>query len=692
MSGGDWPESRAWPLYQASPPGGDLLSQAMPGKAPGGAFSQIQPGLGSQRARLSQVDLGKGGERSQPSQAGKGSEGEDRPQPSPSIVIKGLVKTFKGAAAPALSELSAKIFPGRVTGLVGPDGAGKSTLMRLLAGLMAPDRGEVSVLGLDPFRESGKVHEICGYMPQRFGLYEDLTVIENMRLYAELRSLSPLLASERFEALMGLTALGPFQKRLAGRLSGGMRQKLGLACVLLGTPKVLLLDEPSVGVDPLSRRELWRMVRDLAGEGMTVVWATSYLDEAELCPETLLLNRGGLLFGGAPDELLGRVSGRCFSLGGLHSADRRKALLNLLKEPSVIDGLIKGGDIRVVTSPGAPPPSVGDLGWRDSPPTFEDAFIDLLGGGAKGESALARREVDKPRDGAVIIEARNLHKRFGDFIAVSDNSFAIRRGEIFGLLGPNGAGKSTTFKMMCGLLTPTSGTALISGIDLRKTPAQARSRIGYMAQRFSLYESLSARENLEFFSGAYGLRGKVKAGQVELMIEIFDLGDYLSMSAQTLPLGFKQRLALACAVMHGPDVLFLDEPTSGVDPVTRREFWLHINYLATRGVAVMVTTHFMEEAEYCDRVALIYHGVTVAVGTPDDLKAMAMSDEIPRPTMEDAFISIISSSGVTHPGEGPKGGEASPGGGSKGKSSKGDESRSVGCHEGSGREDGEAES
>jgi ABC-2 type transport system ATP-binding protein len=514
----------------------------------------------------------------------------------------------------------------------------------MLSGLMAPDGGRALVMGLDPAKEPGEVHRLLGYMPQRFGLYEDLTVIENMRLYSDIRGLTKREAAERLPALLDLASLGPFQKRLAGKLSGGMKQKLGLSCVLLGRPKVLLLDEPSAGVDPVSRRELWRMVQDLAAGGMTVVWATGYLDEAELCPEVILLSRGSLLYGGDPKLLAGRLAGRCFSLGGLPAQDRREALLGLLKDPKVIDGLVKGGSVRVVTAKGEGPPEADKLGWREAPPTFEDAFIDLLGGGARGESALARRGAYKPKDSLVVIEARHLHKRFGDFVAVSDNSFEIRRGEIFGLLGPNGAGKSTTFKMMCGLAAPTSGAALIAGIDLKKAPAKARSRIGYMAQRFSLYEGLSVRQNLEFFSGVYGLYGRRRREQVELMVEIFDLGSYLGQSARTLPLGIKQRLALACAVMHRPDAMFLDEPTSGVDPVTRREFWLHINYLATRGVAVMVTTHFMEEAEYCDRVALIDRGVSVAVGAPDDLKARAASFELPDPTMEDAFISLVSSS------------------------------------------------
>jgi ABC-2 type transport system ATP-binding protein len=555
-----------------------------------------------------------------------------------------LVKTFDGLAAPAINALSAKIYPGRATGLVGPDGAGKSTLLRMLSGLMAPDSGRALVLGLDPAKEPGELHKILGYMPQRFGLYEDLSVIENMRLYSDIRGLTKKEAAERLPALLEMAALGPFQKRLAGKLSGGMKQKLGLSCVLLGRPKALLLDEPSAGVDPVSRRELWRMVQELAAGGMTVVWATGYLDEAELCPEVILLSQGSLLYGGDPKALASKLSGRCFSLGGLPAQDRREALLGLLKDPRVIDGLVKGGSVRVVTAEGESPPEAEKLSWRAAPPAFEDAFIDLLGGGARGESALAKRGADKPKDCLVVIEARHLHKRFGDFVAVSDNSFEIRRGEIFGLLGPNGAGKSTTFKMMCGLAVPTSGAALIAGIDLKKAPAKARSRIGYMAQKFSLYEGLSVKQNLEFFSGVYGLYGKKRREQVELMVEIFDLGDYLGQSARTLPLGIKQRLALACAVMHRPDAMFLDEPTSGVDPVTRREFWLHINYLATRGVAVMVTTHFMEEAEYCDRVALIDRGVSVAVGAPDDLKARAATSELPDPTMEDAFIYLVSSS------------------------------------------------
>lgn len=567
------------------------------------------------------------------------------------ISLDALLKSFNGQSRPALGNISAEIAAGKMTGVVGPDGAGKSTLMRLVMGLLDADSGLIRVKGFDPATQADSIHAISGYMPQKFGLYEDLTVIENMKLYADIRGLAEPARTKKFELLLKFTDLASFQKRLAGRLSGGMKQKLGLACVLLGDPEILLLDEPSVGVDPISRRELWRMVRELASDGLTVLWATAYLDEAEKCDSVILLNQGRILFDGPPNQVLERVRGRSWAISGIDGAERRSVLLSLLKEEDIIDGVIQGGDLHVITRTKAPKilDASGEGGrsgsvqgtWRQVEPSFEDAFIDLLGGGPHGDSALARRTADKPADGAVIVEARNLTKRFGDFTAVQDNTFQIRRGEIFGLLGPNGAGKSTTFKMMCGLLQPSSGLALITGLDLKKAASKARARVGYMAQNFSLYDHLSVGQNLDFFSGAYGLYGRERKEQVRLMTEIFDLRAYLDMSAGQLPLGFKQRLALACAVMHQPDVLFLDEPTSGVDPVTRREFWQHINYLATKGVTVMVTTHFMDEAEYCDRIGLIYRGLNIATGTPDDLKALARSDSLPSPTMEDTFVELI---------------------------------------------------
>jgi ABC-2 type transport system ATP-binding protein len=479
-------------------------------------------------------------------------------------------------------------------------------------------------------------------MPQKFGLYEDLTVLENLNLYADLRGVTGTERRRKFDRLLEFTALKDFQKRLAGALSGGMKQKLGLACALIGDPQLLLLDEPSVGVDPISRRELWSMVRELAGSGMAVLWSTAYLDEAQKCDTVILLNAGKKLHDGPPSELLQRVQGRTFLIDGVPAERRRALLMRTLSQPEVIDGVIQGSQIRIVRAPDtASKPTLNEAKaqWRQVKPWFEDGFVDILGGGPGGRSVLAERMTDKPRKDAPLIEAMELTKRFGDFTAVQDNSFRIYRGEIFGLLGPNGAGKSTTFKMMCGLLQPTSGEAYVDGLSLVRAGSQARARIGYMAQKFSLYGNLSVRENLRFFAGLY----EVPDDKPKQMVEIFELDRYATQTAGQLPLGIKQRLALACAVMHEPEVLFLDEPTSGVDPITRREFWTHINGMVTRGVTVMVTTHFMDESEYCDRIGLIYRGRNIATGTPDDLKEQVRSHQLPNPTLEEAFIELVQS-------------------------------------------------
>ncbi|HBD7059505.1 TPA: ABC transporter ATP-binding protein [Legionella pneumophila] len=565
----------------------------------------------------------------------------------PLVSINGVSKYFPGNLDPALDNVSATIFEGQITGLVGPDGAGKSTLMRLICSLMMPTQGTITVDNLNTQTDSEKIHAITGYMPQKFGLYEDLTIIENLRLYAELRNLHGEKREEQFRTLLKFTALEPFQKRLAGNLSGGMKQKLGLACALMGEPKLLLLDEPSVGVDPISRRELWTMVQGLLGKGMGVVWSTAYLDEAEKCDQILLLNAGKPIYHGKPGDFLQKTKDRTFQICGVSLLNRRQALMNALNTPEVIDGVIQGKNIRIVISDKKIKPSLDGITrepgvtFQDVEPRFEDAFIDSLKTKISGRSLLAEHITEKPHSDKPIIEARSLTKRFGSFTAVSNNEFTIKRGEIFGLLGPNGAGKSTTFKMMCGLLQPTQGQAFVMGLDLKTSSSEARSRIGYMAQKFSLYSHLDALQNMRFFSGLYGLSGKRQEAQINSMIEIFDLKKHLKQNSGDLPLGFKQRLALACAVMHEPDVLFLDEPTSGVDPLTRREFWTHINGMVNKGVTVMVTTHFMDEAEYCDRIALIYRGKNIATGTPDDLKDKVRNSTLPNPTLEDAFIELI---------------------------------------------------
>ena len=560
------------------------------------------------------------------------------------ILIDGLVKHFGDTTA--LDGISARIRGGRLTGIVGPDGAGKTTLMRCLAALMLPSEGSISVCGLDVATRGDAIHEITGYMPQRFGLYEDLTVRENMALYADLRGLDAGPGGELFARLLGFTGLAPFSKRLAGALSGGMKQKLGLACALMARPKVLLLDEPSVGVDPVSRQDLWRMVQELVAEGMAVVWSTAYLDEAESCQEVLLLSAGKIVFDGPPQDLTSRLRDRSYLMRDIRG-NRRLALTEGLQLPGVRDGVIQGASVRLVLAQGAGIEEITGLAQAydarlvPAPARFEDAFIDLLGGGPGGVSGIAARMAPIPQRDGVMVRCQDLTKRFGDFTATSNISFDVQQGEILGLLGPNGAGKSTTFKMLCGLIRPTSGVAEVAGLDLRRSPGRAKIQLGYMAQKFSLYGPLSVRQNLDFFAGIYGLGRAQRRERVQEMIEIFELGPLLDRSPDDIPLGFKQRLALACALMHRPKVLFLDEPTSGVDPITRREFWTHITGLVGKGVTVLVTTHFMDEAEYCDRVALVNRSQLIALDTPDQLKAMVADDAVPDPTMEQAFIRLI---------------------------------------------------
>ncbi|MFK3966773.1 ATP-binding cassette domain-containing protein [Ensifer adhaerens] len=565
----------------------------------------------------------------------------------PFVRIADVVKRF-GDAPPALDHIAGEILGGRITGLVGPDGAGKTTLIRLMTGLMVPDEGKVEVLGFDTVANAADIQAAIGYMPQRFGLYEDLSVQENLNLYADLRGLPLGERTATFDELLEFTDLKRFTSRLAGKLSGGMKQKLGLACALLRKPRLLLLDEPGVGVDPISRRDLWKMVENLTKEGIGVVWSTAYLDEAEACDSVLLLNEGRLLFTGSPAELTARVADRVFKVSGI-THGRRQKLASYLDDDDVVDGVIQGEAIRLVMKPGTKPPTPeghsSASGVATTTPRFEDAFIDMLGGGPGGRSKLAETQTPFPTDGErPVIEARGLTKRFGDFTAADAITFDIPRGQIFGLLGPNGAGKSTTFKMLCGLLKPTAGEGRVAGFDLRRDAAEARNRLGYMAQKFSLYGDLSVGQNLSFFAGVYGLAGARKRERIQLMTEIFGFARLLDMSAKDLPLGLKQRLALACAVLHEPEALFLDEPTSGVDPITRREFWTHINGLVEKGVTVLVTTHFMDEAEYCDRISLIYRGRSIALGSPDELKAQVASPDLPDPTMEDAFIALVQGS------------------------------------------------
>jgi len=541
----------------------------------------------------------------------------------------------------ALDGITFAIHPGQVTGLIGPDGAGKTTLMRLASGLLLADGGHIEVLGIDVAADPLAVQRVVGYMPQRFGLYEDLTVAENLDLYADLQGVEPADRPQRYTELMDMTGLGDFTGRLAGRLSGGMKQKLGLACTLVRPPQLLLLDEPTVGVDPVSRRELWNIVYRLVREsGMSVLLSTAYLDEAERCADVVLLHHGRVIGQGTPQSFSEPLAGRCFEVVS-PQGNRRRLQAELAARPGIMDATLQGEAVRIVTR-AAGDVSLTELGddlsCNPVAPRFEDAFVDSL----QQAHGKARPAIEThARASGTVIKVDKLERRFGDFYAVRNLGFTIDAGEVFGLLGANGAGKTTTFRMLCGLLPPTGGKLQVAGEDLRHAPARARARIGYMSQRFSLYGHLTVRQNLDFFSSAYNLRGSHRRQRIDWALQAFELEQHAAAESGTLPLGFKQRLALAAALMHEPDILFLDEPTSGVDPLARREFWSRINSLAEAGVTVLVTTHFMEEAEYCDRLAIMAAGEILALGTPAEIKRRGLQAGDAVPDMEEAFIRLI---------------------------------------------------
>ncbi len=589
-----------------------------------------------------------------------------RPDAQPVVVGREVRKSFRVGAEKkelirALDGVSIEIRQGELTALVGPDGAGKTTLIRLIAGLLIADSGELRVLGFDPAADAQPIQERVGYMPQKFGLYEDLTVQENLDLYADLHGVTAEERRERYPQLMQMTDLGAFTQRLAGRLSGGMKQKLGLACTLVRSPELLLLDEPTVGVDPLSRRELWEIVHRLVYEqGLTALVSTAYLDEAERSSRVIVLHQGKVLVRGAPAEITQLAAGRTFLADPLGES-ARKMQARLLDDPDVIDAVPDGGRVRWVLSQPVAAQERKEAASRNVPdslpepdslpkprgspiePRFEDGFMVLLRQ-TTAQEVMPAITLERPlsaQSGEVVVEVRDLVKRFGTFTAVNGVRFEVRRGEIFGLLGPNGAGKTTTFRMLCGLLTPTSGVLKIVGVDVRHSGAAARQRLGYVAQKFSLYGALTVSENLEFFAGAYGLQGRRRRERIDWAMQQFDLGRYAQLASSELAGGYKQRLAMSAALLHEPEILFLDEPTSGADPLARRAFWRRITALSDQGVTVIVTTHFMQEAEYCDHIAIMDGGRVLAQGTPGEIRRLGRAAAGREPTMEDAFITVV---------------------------------------------------
>ncbi len=571
----------------------------------------------------------------------------------PILEAREVTRTFRSGqrCITALAAVDLVVLRDGVIGLIGPDGAGKTTFMRLAAGLLRPDSGEVWVQGLSTRDQALAIQSRIGYMPQRFGLYSDLTVRENLDLYADLQGVAPANRSTRYDVLMQMTGLGGVQQRLAGNLSGGMKQKLGLACTLIQPKELLLLDEPTVGVDPVSRRELWQIIdRLVEEEQITVLLSTAYMDEAERCRYVYVLHNGYVLSHGEPQALCSRMQG-CGYAARAPGVHRRALQGYLVRASGVLDAVIEREWLRVVTEPELSPERLKECAGVPSleldplPARFEDAFIaEFRAVGSRWQTTVSGwAPPQTSSEPETVIRVNALGRRFGDFHAVRDLSFEVNRGEIFGLLGANGAGKSTTFRMLCGLLPPSSGELSVAGADLRRASAAARARIGYVSQSFALYGQLTVTQNLRFFANVYNLRGDRRRERIGWALDGFELRALANVDAEDLSLGFKQRLALAAALLHQPEILFLDEPTSGVDPLARREFWQLINALAECGVTVLVTTHFMEEADYCDRLVIMAGGQLLALGTPESIKQQVAGGRSALPSMEEAFIALVES-------------------------------------------------
>jgi ABC-2 type transport system ATP-binding protein len=529
----------------------------------------------------------------------------------------------------AVRGIDLDVREGEIFGLIGPDGAGKSSTFQVLGGIMQPTSGVVEVFG-EPARQT---RSIVGYLTQTFSLYPDLSVAENIRYVGDLRRVPPAEIAERGNRYLQMFDMDRFTDRLAGRLSGGMKQKLSLACALVAQPRVLLLDEPTTGVDPVSRREFWDTLAHLSADGLTIVIATPYLDEAERCHRVALMHLGQLHQTGTPAELRESLGMRRIEVHTDKLSEAEDLLLAAEKDGRISDVQRFGDRLDVlVRDPAAGRAAVEEtlakagLAARDirvADPTLENTFVAELR--AMGQELHAPpfpgRHPHQKLAGQVAIGGRNLTKRFGAFTAVNQINVEVRYGEVYGLLGANGAGKTTTIKMLCGLLAPTTGTAELAGGQGDIRSEAVRELVGYMSQKFSLYDDLSIDENLDFFAGVYGVPEQERGEKKQWVLEFSGLTGKQQQITGSLPGGWKQRVAFGAATMHEPSVLFLDEPTSGVDPLARRAFWRMINRLADMGAAILVTTHYLEEAEQCNRLGFMVAGELVAEGAPSAIKA-----------------------------------------------------------------------
>lgn len=549
----------------------------------------------------------------------------------------------------AVRSVSFEVCRGEIFGLIGPDGAGKTSIIQILAGVLGISEGSASVNGIDVTANPEGVKAQVGYMPQGLGvnLYESLTVAENIEFFRDLRKLPERAYQRNRNDLLHMTRLAPFADRRAGNLSGGMRQKLALICTLIHLPEVILLDEPTTGVDPISRLEFWQIIRRLVGERqVTVLLSTSYMDEAERCHRIALMHSGRFIEQGDPDDLKAKARGQYAKL----VAEPQPDALRLLRERrEVLSTEVFGKEIRIRfegqlldIERGLREHDVRVVQLAGRDPDLEDLCLELLPG-TKQQKPELRVGSNHGLKGLAAIECGGVTRRFGEFIAVDNVDLRVKRGEIFGLLGPNGAGKTTLIKMMCGLLDPTSGPIRVAGFDIKTEKRRVWTQIGYMSQHFSLYRDLTVRQNLRLYADLYD----VDASHVEHMTNSLGLKEWESRLAGGLPTGLRQRLSLLCAVLHGPPVLFLDEPTSGVDPVARKTFWDLIYSLSRESeVTILISTHYMDEADHCDRLGLMDQGRLIATDSPAALKEISEERSgkllaIHTPSFQEAFDVIV---------------------------------------------------
>ena len=541
------------------------------------------------------------------------------------IQISDLKKNY--GAVEAVKGINLDINAGEIFGLIGPDGAGKTSTFQILGGVMKATAGTADMFGVN----ARDARHFVGYLTQAFSLYQDLSVKENIEYIGELRLVDRVNIQERGNRYLKLFDMDRFTDRLAGRLSGGMKQKLALTCALIAEPKILLLDEPTTGVDPVSRREFWDALANLAAEGMTIVVATPYLDEAERCNRVALMFDGEIQQIGTPAELktnlgLQRLEVRATDLRRtddvLSHVEEIHDIQRFGDRLDVMVSDVKTGEQQTREALGKAEIPIIEI--RSGLPTLENTFVSVLRN-LHPEKPIppfpVHREFRERKAGAIAIGAKNLNKRFGEFHAVKNINLEIKYGEIYGLLGANGAGKTTTIKMLCGLIDATNGGMTLADEQGGFRSSLVRQRIGYMSQKFSLYDDITIGENLDFFAGVYGIPRQDQEEKKRWVLNFAGLEDKENEMVGSLPGGWKQRVAFGAAIMHEPSVLFLDEPTSGVDPIARRQFWKMINSLADRGVAVLVTTHYLEEAEQCNRLGLMVAGELVAEGTPTGIKA-----------------------------------------------------------------------